>query len=69
MDKMIFYNGYLITMNAKREIYGNGSICIENDRIIIKTSNEYYITIHLDYYRFVLCYYNLFIDAVEEHAV
>ena len=40
-------------------------VSIENDRIIIKPSNEYYITIHLDYYRFVLCYYNLFIDAMD----
>ena len=36
-----------------------------NDRIIIKPSNEYYITIHLDYYRFVLYYYNSFIDAMD----
>ena len=40
-------------------------VSIEKDRIIIKPSNEAYITIHLDYYRFVLFYYNLFIDAMD----
>ena len=40
-------------------------VSIGNDRIIIKPSNEYYITIHLDYYRFVLCYYNLFSGAMD----
>ena len=41
------------------------SIVIIGNDIIIKPSNEYYITIHFDYYRFVLCYYNLFIDTVD----
>ena len=40
-------------------------VSIEKDRIIIKPSNEYYITIRLDYYRFVLCYYNLFLGAMD----
>ena len=34
MSQILIKNGYIISMNEKREIFNGGSILIENDKII-----------------------------------
>ncbi len=34
MSKLLIKNGYIVSMNEKREVFNGGSILIENDKII-----------------------------------